>query len=91
MDQKQQQALAEIQKKEIERMDEIRKREQERILEVSSSFCTALVSHPSLLGHRMILIHMMYVRLCKKRINKTKSANRFVNDANRFIIDAKCI
>lgn len=91
MDQKQQQALAEIQKKEIERMDEIRKREQERILEVSSSFCTALESHPSLLGHRMILIHMMYVRLCKKRINKTKSANRFVNDANRFIIDAKCI
>ena len=35
MDQKQQQALAEKQKKEIERMDEIRKREQERILEVS--------------------------------------------------------
>lgn len=35
LDQKQQQALAEKQKKEIERMDEIRKREQERILEVS--------------------------------------------------------
>ncbi|XP_048733527.1 spectrin alpha chain, non-erythrocytic 1-like isoform X2 [Ostrea edulis] len=33
LDQKQQQALAEIQQKEIERMDEIRKREQERILE----------------------------------------------------------
>nr|XP_022333961.1 spectrin alpha chain, non-erythrocytic 1-like isoform X4 [Crassostrea virginica] len=33
LDQKQQQALAEKQKKEIERMDEIRKREQERILE----------------------------------------------------------
>lgn len=43
LDQKQQQALAEIQKKEIERMDEIRKREQERILEVSLSSCTALV------------------------------------------------
>ncbi|XP_061172689.1 spectrin beta chain, non-erythrocytic 5-like [Saccostrea echinata] len=33
LDQKQQQALAEKQQKEIERMDEIRKREQERILE----------------------------------------------------------
>lgn len=48
LDQKQQQALAEIQKKEIERMDEIRKREQERILEVSLSSCTALVILKSL-------------------------------------------